>query len=142
MLRNARRPSGDGRAGAVADDRALVWHLLAGPDRRARRGDADVRGRHRDPYDPRLHLSVRPRRVRAGRSTLFSFVVSAHGRPLRGVVIRFGHRRARTGRRGRAVIRAVPRRPGRITVVATKTGYRSARATVSVERRPLLRFTG
>jgi len=91
---------------------------------------------------PQVHLSVRPRTVRAGQSTLLSFVVSARGRPVRGVVVRFGHRRARTGRRGRAVIRVVLRRAGRIAAVATKSGYRNARASVTVERRRDVDFNG
>jgi hypothetical protein len=88
------------------------------------------------PSSSRLRLSVRPRRVRAGRRVRFRFLVrSGSGRRIRGARIRFAGRRVRTGRRGRARMTRRFARPGRRRAVATKPGFRRARATVRVTRR-------
>jgi hypothetical protein len=57
---------------------------------------------------PQIHLSVRPALAEANAITSFRFVatrrVGDERRPVRGATIRFAGARARTGRRGRAVI--------------------------------------
>ena len=88
---------------------------------------------------PRLRLTVRPRRVRAGRLVRFRFRVTVRAggrpRPVRRALIRFARRRARTNRRGRATVvrrfRAAGTRRGR----ATRRGHRSAVVRVRVLRR-------
>src|SRR4051812_37009324 len=75
---------------------------------------------------PRLNLSVKPRVVRAGRRTAFTF--SAAG----GTLIRFAGKQARTGRTGRATIVARLRRAGVRRATATKPGFVPATATVRV----------
>jgi hypothetical protein len=88
---------------------------------------------------PRLRLSVRPRVVRAGRRTRFRFRVTRRdgGRAVavRGAAVRFAGRRVRTGRRGQAVLAVRFARRGRRRAVATRPGFRRARATVYVLRR-------
>ena len=82
---------------------------------------------------PRLRVSVRPRRVRAGRRTRFRIrVTTLTGRPVRGALVRLGGRRVRTGRRGRARITRRFERSGRRAVRASRPGYRPARATIRV----------
>ena len=94
---------------------------------------ADCRAPRTDPT--KIHVRVRPRRVRAGRRTRFRFRVTVRrGRPLRGALIRFAGRRARTNRRGRASLRVRLGRRGRRRVVVSKRGYRRGRATVRVLR--------
>lgn len=93
---------------------------------------------------PRLRMSVRPRRVRAGRRVRFSIRVttSAGGRsrPVRGALVRFAGSAARTRSSGRAVLVGRLRHTGRHRVRAGKAGFRPGRATVRVvarrERRP------
>jgi predicted acyl esterase len=81
-----------------------------------------------------MRVTVSPRRTRAGRRVRFTFkvttVVNGKRRPVRGVLIRFRGHKARTGRRGRAHIRAKLRRAGRYRASATHAGY--GRASVRV----------
>jgi hypothetical protein len=99
----------------------------AAPPRPQSGGGADVRSR--------LRATARPRRVRAGRRAAVRFVVTSEGRPVRGATIYLAGARARTGRRGGAVIRKVFVAPGRRRALVMKPGYRSARLTVRVVRR-------
>jgi hypothetical protein len=81
----------------------------------------------------RMRVSIRPRRVRVGKRTRFR--VRVHSRSAacrRGVRVRFGGKRARTNRRGRARITLRFARKGRKPVRAAKRGCRSARARVRV----------
>ena len=83
----------------------------------------------------RARLSVRPRRVRAGRRVRFRFRARPVAGPCaRGATIRFAGRRARTNRRGRARITMRTRRRGRRAATLSKPGCRRARAWVRVVR--------
>ena len=82
-----------------------------------------------------LRLSVRPRLATVGRRTRFRFRVTARGVPVRGARVSLGGKSARTGRRGRAVLRVRFRRAGQRTARAKRAGYRSAKRVISVRRR-------
>jgi sugar lactone lactonase YvrE len=77
---------------------------------------------------PRIRLTVRPRRVRAGKRRRFRFRATVRRagrrRPVRGARIRFAGRRARTNRRGYARIKVRLRRARRYRAVAGKRGLR------------------
>jgi hypothetical protein len=81
---------------------------------------------------PKLRLKVRPRRVRAGRRTVFRFkVVRRHvgrNRPARRATVRFAGRRVKTNHRGRARMAARFERPGVRRARATKSGLRRSAA--------------
>jgi gluconolactonase len=101
---------------------------------------ANATDRAREPAPrPRLRLGVRPRRVRAGRTSRFAMqVTGALGSwrgPVGGAVIRFGGRRASTDARGTASLRVRFHRTGLRRAVASRRGYRSATAAVRVLRR-------
>ena len=66
----------------------------------------------------KLKVTVRPKRARAGRRTLFRVTVSAAGVPVGGVKVMIGRTRARTNTRGVT----------RMRVRITKAGLRKARA--------------
>ena len=88
------------------------------------------------PPPPPIRLKVRPRRVRAGKRVRFRFRVrSPSAACRRGVTIRLGRRRVRTGPRGRASMRVRLRRRGRRRVTARKAGCRTGRARVRVLKR-------
>jgi lysophospholipase L1-like esterase len=86
-----------------------------------------------------IALDVRPRRAWAGASTRFTFRATVGGetsrRPLAGVRIRFAGRTARTRPRGKAVMRARLRRPGRHRARAISPGFAAGHATVRARRR-------
>jgi hypothetical protein len=83
----------------------------------------------------RLRLSVSPRRAHARRRTRFSFrVTTARGRPVRRALIRMAGHARRTGRRGRTSFAHAFAHRGRLTVRATKRGYRPAKARVRIVR--------
>ena len=80
-------------------------------------------------------LSVRPRRVRAGMRVRFRFRAQPVAGPCaRGATVRFAGRRARTNRRGRAVIAVRLRRTGRRPATLSKPGCARSRASVRVLR--------
>ena len=81
---------------------------------------------------PRARLTVKPRRVTAGRKVRFRFTLKSRGKPVRGARVTLGGYRAKTNRRGRAVLRAKLRSPGTYAARATHRGMRDARATVRV----------
>jgi hypothetical protein len=81
---------------------------------------------------PRIRLSVRPRRVRAGRRTRFRFRALAGGRPVAGATIRFAGRRRRTSRRGGAAMILRLGRLGRRRARAAGRGLRDGTALVRV----------
>ena len=91
---------------------------------------------------PRLRVSVRPRRARAGRRTRFRARVSSSGAPVRGARVRLGGRSARTDARGRASLTLRFARPGARRVRATRTGYAAASARVRVLPESAPRFAG
>ena len=90
------------------------------------------------PRGAALRLSVRPRRSSAGRKSRFRFTVTTvlNGKRKRvgGVTVRFAGRRARTNRRGAAVVRAKLRRPRVYVARARKAGFRDAVARVRAAR--------
>jgi hypothetical protein len=66
-------------------------------------------------------VSVTPRRAVAGRRTRFRVRVrDSRGRVVRGALVRLGGRRARTNRRGLAVLRVALPRAGRFSVTAAR----------------------
>jgi endoglycosylceramidase len=79
---------------------------------------------------PALGLTVRPRRATAGRTTRFRFQV----RGASGATIRFGGKRRRTDRRGKASLRVRFRHPGRRFARATARGAKTARVSVRIVR--------
>jgi hypothetical protein len=86
---------------------------------------------------PRLALSVRPGTVRTGRTVRFAFRVrrgTSRGAPVRGAVVRFAGRAARTDARGRAFIIRRLGSPRPWGARATKPGFRRAGATVRAIR--------
>jgi len=88
---------------------------------------------------PGVRLRIVPRRVRAGRRVRVRFVArtraSGRLRPVRGATVRAVGSRVRTNRRGRASLKLRFRRAGRVTVLATKPGFRAGRSSVRVLRR-------
>jgi hypothetical protein len=83
----------------------------------------------------KIKLVARPRRARTGRLTRFRFRATVRGHALRGATVRFGRRRVRTGRRGRAVLRMRVHHSGRHRARVTKRGFRTGRATIRTKRR-------
>jgi hypothetical protein len=82
---------------------------------------------------PRMRLTVRPRRLRAGRRTRFRIRVASRSPACRrGVRVRLGGKRVRTNRRGRARITVRFGRRGRRPVRAAKRGCGSTRARLRV----------
>jgi hypothetical protein len=75
---------------------------------------------------PRLNLSVRPRVVRAGRRTAFTFKAA------QGALIRFAGKHAVAGPGGKATIVATLRHPGVRRATAAKAGFVTARVAVRV----------
>jgi hypothetical protein len=81
----------------------------------------------------RVRLSVRPRRVRAGRVVRLRVAVrSSAAACRRGVLLRVTGRRVRTDSRGRATLRARFRKAGLRRIVASKRGCQTRRASVRV----------
>lgn len=80
----------------------------------------------------RLRLAVRPRRVCAGRLTRFRFRAYVGSRPVRGALVRFAGKRARTNRRGWARIRVRLRGRGLRRARVSRAGMRSGVAFVRV----------
>ena len=95
-----------------------------------------------DAQAPAMRVRVRPRRVRAGRSVRFRVRVSRRdsGTPVRRARVTLAGFTARTDRRGRALLRARLRSPGRYALRATRSGMRGARKIVRAIGRPA--FTG
>jgi metallophosphoesterase (TIGR03767 family) len=89
------------------------------------------------PADPKLRLRVKPRRVRAGRRKRLTFrLTTRSGAPVKGAVVRFKHRRARTNAKGvarmRIVLRKGTKRRGRVT---TTLGCTTRKASVRIVAR-------
>jgi hypothetical protein len=58
------------------------------------------------------------------------------GHALSGAVVRLGRRKARTNRRGRAVLKMRVLHSGRHRARVTKRGYRAGGVTIRARRRP------
>jgi endoglycosylceramidase len=117
----------------------VTLHLLTGADRvkvaitpRKGAGRGAVLGVKR----PLIRLTVRPKRVRAGRSVRFVFrAFSLSGgkrRVLRGVTVRFAGKRARTDRRGTARLRVRLAKRGSRAAKASRRGYASGSVRIRV----------
>ena len=92
-----------------------------------------------------IRLAVRPRVVRAARArrrVTFKATNSRTGRPVRGALVRFAGAHARTGSRGRAVLRVRLARPGRYRARATRRGLAAGRTTVHVRHAAQPRLSG
>jgi putative alpha-1,2-mannosidase len=80
---------------------------------------------------PKIRLSLKPRRVHAGRRTRVRVTATLReaGRtvPVAGATIRVAGRRTRTNARGQTIVRVRVAKPRRYRATATKRGYRSAR---------------
>jgi metallophosphoesterase (TIGR03767 family) len=92
------------------------------------------------PADPKLRLRVRPRRVRPSRRTRLTFrLTTRSGEPVKGAVVRFKHRRARTNATGvarmRIVLRARSKRRGRVTQTMGCTERKASSAQVMAPAR-------
>ena len=87
---------------------------------------------------PPLKLTVRPKRVKAGRRVTLSFgatYVEAKARKrVGGAKLRFGGRFARTASDGRKRVVVRFSKPGKVKVRAEKKGLRSASGTIQVVR--------
>jgi hypothetical protein len=129
----------EGRAANVPLDFSLKIDgpLVSGrPTRGGAGGDPPLQ-RPVTPRGRRLRLAVWPGRARGGEARAFAIrVLTGDHRPVRGALVRFAGRRARTDARGRARIAVGALRPGRVVVRASKAGFSGARATVVVRRRP------
>jgi uncharacterized repeat protein (TIGR01451 family) len=90
---------------------------------------------------PQLRLSVSPRNATAGQSVCYSFRATSSGHGVRGATVHFAGHSARTSSSGRARI-CVSLRRGTYHARVTKSGFRSARAAVSVRGAPTPVFTG
>ena len=81
---------------------------------------------------PKIRLSVKPSRVRAGRRTRVRVTTTLReaGRtvPVAGTMVRLAGRRVRTDARGRATLRLRVNKPRRYRAAAKKRGYRAGRA--------------
>jgi pimeloyl-ACP methyl ester carboxylesterase len=100
-------------------------------------GGGDAAAQQRGAAKPRLLVSVAPRRVRTGRRKVVVRVrarVDGRLRRVRGARVWLAGARARTNRRGRAVVRKRFVRSGTRSVRVTRRGYRSARARLRVTR--------
>jgi sugar lactone lactonase YvrE len=82
-----------------------------------------------------LTLSVRPKRVTAGKRVRLRFRVTSARRPIRGAHVRVGRTHVRTDARGRAGARLVVHHAGRHQASASKDGYRPTHATFAAIRR-------
>ncbi len=82
----------------------------------------------------RLHVSVLPRRARAGRRHTFRFVVRAGRFRVSGARVRFAGHETRTDAKGRAHIRVKLRRRGSRRAIAWKRSFRSGATHVRVAR--------
>jgi hypothetical protein len=84
----------------------------------------------------RIQASVRPKRARVGRRTRFVFDVRRRAQdrvlPLAGATVRFAGKRVRTGRTGRAVIRATVNERGRHRAVVAEPGLKRSNLSVRV----------
>ena len=93
-----------------------------------------------------LKLSVTPGEAEAGKPTLFKFRAVRGETPARGVTVRFAGRRAKTNRRGRALIRATLPRAGRYVArvgrARTTVTARKPPAPAAEDKRSPERFTG
>jgi endoglycosylceramidase len=83
----------------------------------------------------KIRLVEAPRRVRTGRRTRLRFRATVRGHTLKGAVVRFGRRRARTNRRGRAVLKMRVLHSGRHRARVTKRGYRAGTVIIRARRR-------
>jgi hypothetical protein len=87
-----------------------------------------------------LKLSVSPRRTQAGTRACFAFKATSSGHPVAGATVRLGHHTARTSHAGKATI-CLRLRPGSYHATATKTGFRTARVTITARAAPKPNFT-
>ena len=83
---------------------------------------------------PKIKLSVAPKRVQGGRFTCFRFRARASGKPVANARIGFAGSRAKTDRNGRARICRRVYRPVK-PAWASKRGFRPGRAAVGVKPR-------
>jgi N-acetylneuraminic acid mutarotase len=97
-----------------------------------------------------LRLTLRPRRVPAGRASRVRILVTARlagrRRAVAGAIVRFLGRAMRTDRRGSVRLRVLLQRRGSYRVRATRRGFRAATGTIRAVRRTRHRsapqFTG
>jgi endoglycosylceramidase len=83
---------------------------------------------------PKLRVTVKPRRVRRGRTTTFTFRVTQGRFAVHDARVRFAGHNLRTDPRGRARARLRLRRPGARRAIAWKRTYRHGSARVRVVR--------
>lgn len=84
------------------------------------------------PPTPQLTLSVSPRRARAGARTCFVFTATSGTHKQKGVTVRFDGHTAHSSSKGTAKICLAPKHKGTYRATATKSGYKTAHASVKV----------
>jgi hypothetical protein len=83
--------------------------------------------------EPKIELTVKPRRVRGGRRTCFRFKATSNGRVVPGATIGFAGRKAKTGRAGtKKICRRIYRSK---RAYAKAKAFQTGRAKVKVLRR-------
>jgi hypothetical protein len=82
-----------------------------------------------------LHMSVRPKRIVAGRRTRLRVRVKLNGKPLRGAQVHGAGHGARTGKRGIARLTVRPRRRGTLRISADYPRVQGSSIRVRVLRR-------
>jgi hypothetical protein len=105
----------------------------------ASRGEAslvanDGVGIYHRQLQPGLVLKARPKKWDGDRSKTVKFVVTDAGAPLAGVKVKGGGERCTTSSQGKCSLSFAPRRPGKIKVKATLTGF--SPAVVKLRVRP------
>ena len=105
-----------------------------------------TRSSQRKSAKSRIRLSVRPRRVRVGRTVRLRFRATTRKgrrRAVKRATIRFAGERVRTNRRGVAVMSHRFSTTGRFRARASRSGMRSGKARIAAVRRAARpRFTG
>lgn len=95
------------------------------------------------PKPTAMRLVVKPKRVNRLDKTRFkATVTTSAGAPVAGATVRIGNRRASTDSNGRASIVVRFFHPGRKSVRATRTGFRSVTKHVAVSRAVTVDLTG
>jgi hypothetical protein len=85
---------------------------------------------------PRITLTAKPGRVRAGHRTRFTFALASESpQCVAGATIRLAGHAVQTGPRGRAHLATALRKPGARRVRATRPGCRGGSAVIRVRRR-------
>lgn len=111
------------------------WPFVDEVDRTVRLMSDFLREHVREQAGKRIRLTIRPRKLRAGRVTRLrvrTTLANAPSQPVAGAVVSLGRRRAVTGAAGRATMRVRPQRAGKRRVTARKRPLRPAGRSVAI----------